>query len=115
MHMKTKFVRGALPTMTLLLALSGLYGCGGDEAPPPPAAASTAPAGAAPAPAAPADAGSEASASTAATAPQSVPALLEEAFGMDLAKADRALLPQAVRLGEGGTEFVGISFRRAAG
>ncbi len=77
--MKTKFVRGALPTMTLLLALSGLYGCGGDEAPQAPPAASTAPAGAAPAPAAPADAGSDASASTAATVPQSVPALLEAA------------------------------------
>jgi protein TonB len=65
--------------MTLLLALSGLYGCGGDEAPQAPTAATTAPAGAAPSPAAPADEGSDASASTAATVPQSVPALLEAA------------------------------------
>jgi protein TonB len=65
--------------MTLLLALSGLYGCGGDEAPQAPAAATTAPAGVAPTPAAPADEGSDASASTAATIPQSVPALLEAA------------------------------------
>lgn len=77
--MKTRLVRGALPTMTLLLALSGLYGCGGDEAPQAPTAATTAPAGAAPSPAAPADEGSDASASTAATVPQSVPALLEAA------------------------------------
>lgn len=76
--MKTRLVRGALPTMTLLLALSGLYGCGGGEAPPAPAA-STPAAGAAPVAAAPADAGADASASTVATVPQTVPALLEAA------------------------------------
>jgi periplasmic protein TonB len=77
--MKTKLVRGALPTMTLLVALSGLYGCGGDPAPPPATAATTAPAGAAPTAAAPAGASEDAAPSTAATAPQTVPGLLEAA------------------------------------
>lgn len=77
--MKNRRVLGALPAMSLLLAIGGLYGCGGQEESPPPAA-STPAAGAAPVAAAPADASADAaSTSTAATIPRTVPALLEAA------------------------------------